>query len=169
MGCATAVARAGPARESSGEAKTVADKTAQSIHVDADPGTVMEVIADIGSYPEWVSEYTETEVLETDDEGYPLLARLMLEAAVLKDSMVLRYEWPADHRSVRWSLEESALLKSMDGAYRLQPTDSGTEVTYELAVDLMIPMIGLLKRKAERRLTDTALKDLKKRVESLEG
>jgi hypothetical protein len=26
-------------------------------------------------------------------------------------------------------------------------------------------MIGLLKRKAERRLTDTALKDLKKRVE----
>ena len=33
-------------------------------------------------------------------------------------------------------------------------------------VDLVIPMIGLLKRKAERRLTDTALKDLKKRVEA---
>ena len=146
----------------------MADKTAQTIYIDADPGTVMDVIADIGAYPDWVSEYTETEVLEADAEGYPLLARMVLEAAVLKDTMVLRYEWAADRRSVRWSLAESALLKSMDGSYRLSPHDSGTDVTYELAVDLMIPMIGLLKRKAERRLTDTALKDLKKRVESFE-
>jgi len=143
----------------------VAEKTAQTIYIDSDPGTVMDVIADIGSYPEWVSEYTETEVLESDAEGYPLQARLVLEAAVLKDTMVLKYVWPADRRSVRWSLVSSALLKSLDGSYRLTPNGSGTEVTYELAVDLMIPMIGLLKRKAERRLTDTALKDLKKRVE----
>lgn len=143
----------------------MAEKTAQTIYIDSDPGTVMDVIADIGSYPEWVSEYTETEVLESDSEGYPLQARLVLEAAVLKDTMVLKYVWPADRRSVRWSLVSSALLKSLDGSYRLTPSGSGTEVTYELAVDLMIPMIGLLKRKAERRLTDTALKDLKKRVE----
>jgi ribosome-associated toxin RatA of RatAB toxin-antitoxin module len=148
-----------------GKAAIVAEKTAQTIYIDSDPGTVMDVIADIGSYPEWVSEYTETEVLESDAEGYPLQARLVLEAAVLKDTMVLKYVWPADRRSVRWSLVSSALLKSLDGTYRLTPSGSGTEVTYELAVDLMIPMIGLLKRKAERRLTDTALKDLKKRVE----
>jgi ribosome-associated toxin RatA of RatAB toxin-antitoxin module len=149
-----------------GKAAIVAEKTAQTIYIDSDPGTVMDVIADIGSYPEWVSEYTETEVLESDAEGYPLQARLVLEAAVLKDTMVLKYVWPADRRSVRWSLVSSALLKSLDGTYRLTPSGSGTEVTYELAVDLMIPMIGLLKRKAERRLTDTALKDLKKRVEA---
>ena len=130
-----------------------------------DPGTVMDVIADIGSYPEWVKEYKETEVLDADAEGYPRTARLVLDAAVLKDTMVLEYEWPADRKSVRWWLVSSSLLKALDGEYRLVPKGSGTEVTYELAVDLMIPMIGLLKRKAERRLTDTALKDLKNRVE----
>jgi ribosome-associated toxin RatA of RatAB toxin-antitoxin module len=144
----------------------VADKTAQTIHIDADPSTVMDVIADIGSYPKWVKEYRETEVLEADDAGYPRTARLVLDAAVLKDTMVLAYEGPADHTSVTWSLVSSNLLKSLEGAYRLTPKGSGTDVTYELAVDLMIPMIGLLKRKAERRLTDTALKDLKKRVEA---
>jgi ribosome-associated toxin RatA of RatAB toxin-antitoxin module len=144
----------------------VADKTAQTIYIDADPATVMDVIADIDSYPDWVAEYKEAEVLEADDEGYPLVARLLLDAAVLKDNMVLAYEWPADHTSVTWSLVSSSLLKSLDGAYRLAPKGSGTDVTYELAVDLSIPMIGLLKRKAERRLTDTALKDLKKRVEA---
>jgi ribosome-associated toxin RatA of RatAB toxin-antitoxin module len=143
----------------------VADKTAQTIYIDADPGTVMDVIADIASYPEWVKEYTDAEVLSTDAGGNPKTARLVLDAAVLRDTMVLEYEWPKDRKSVRWWLVSSALLKALDGAYVLVPKGSGTEVTYELSVDLMIPMIGLLKRKAERRLTDTALKDLKKRVE----
>lgn len=143
----------------------MADKTAQTIYIDADPRTVMDVIADIGSYPEWVSEYKDAEVLEADEEGYPKTARLMLDAAVLKDTMVLSYDWPADRNSVRWSLVSSSLLRALEGSYELTPNGSGTDVTYELSVDLLIPMIGLLKRKAERRLTDTALKDLKKRVE----
>ena len=144
----------------------MADSTAQTIYIDADPKTVMNVIADIGSYPQWVSEYSETEVLEADDDGYPKTARLVLEAAVLKDTMVLTYDWPPDRKSVRWSLVSSSLLRSLNGAYLLSPKGSGTDVTYELSVDLIIPMIGLLKRKAERILTDTALKDLKKRVEA---
>ena len=143
----------------------MADRTAETIHIDADPRTVMAVIADIGSYPEWVSEYAETEVIEVDDQGYPTVARLVLDAAVLRDTMVLEYEWPADRTSVRWSLVSSTLLKSLDGAYRLTERSGGTDVTYELSVDLTVPMIGLLKRKAERRLTETALKDLKRRVE----
>lgn len=150
---------------SDGQSVTVADKTAQTIHIGADPRTVMAVIADIGAYPEWVSEYAQAEVLEADAEGYPTVARLVLEAAVLRDTMVLRYDWPPDRGSVRWSLVSSTLLKALEGAYTLRPSGSGTDVTYELAVDVVVPMIGLLKRKAERRLTETALEDLKRRVE----
>jgi ribosome-associated toxin RatA of RatAB toxin-antitoxin module len=145
----------------------VADKTAQTIHIEADPSTVMDVIADIASYPQWVNEYKDCEVLETDQRGFPKTARLVLDAAVLKDTMVLTYDWKrVDSGSVTWTLVSSSLLRGLDGAYHLAPKGSGTDVTYELSVDLLIPMIGLLKRKAERRLTDTALKDLKKRVEA---
>jgi ribosome-associated toxin RatA of RatAB toxin-antitoxin module len=145
----------------------VADKTAQTIHIDANPSTVMDVIADIASYPEWVNEYKDCEVLEADAKGYPKKARLVLDAAVLKDTMVLAYDWrKVDSGLVTWTLVSSSLLKALDGAYHLSPKGSGTDVTYELSVDLKLPMIGLLKRKAEHRLTDTALKDLKKRVEA---
>ena len=145
----------------------VAEKTAQTIHIDADPSTVMDVIADIHSYPQWVNEYKECEVLEANAAGYPKTARLVLDAAVLKDTMVLEYDWQqVDSGSMSWTLVSSSLLKALDGAYHLSPKGSGTDVTYELSVDLIIPMIGLLKRKAERRLTDTALKDLKKRAEA---
>ena len=93
----------------------MADKTAQTIYIDADPSTVMDVIADIGSYPDWVAEYKEAEVLEADDEGYPKTARLVLDAAVLKDTMVLAYDWPPDHGSVTWKLVSSSLLKISRG------------------------------------------------------
>ncbi|HEU0190901.1 MAG TPA: SRPBCC family protein [Mycobacterium sp.] len=144
----------------------MADKATQTINIEADPDTVMRIIADIGSYPDWVSEYTEAEVLETHPDGYPKVARMVLDATVLKDTLVFSYEWAADRRSVSWSLVSSSLLKALDGEYRLAPKGSGTDVTYNLSVELGIPMIGLLKRKAERRLTDTALKDLKKRAEA---
>jgi ribosome-associated toxin RatA of RatAB toxin-antitoxin module len=144
----------------------VAEKTARTIYIDADPNTVMNVIADIASYPEWISDYKEAEVLEADAQGYPKVARMVLDATIVKDTLVFSYDWPKDRGSVRWSLVSSSLLKALDGVYRLAPKGRGTDVTYELAVDLALPMIGLLKRKAERRLTDAALKDLKKRVEA---
>jgi ribosome-associated toxin RatA of RatAB toxin-antitoxin module len=143
----------------------VADKTAQTIYIDAEPSAVMDVIADIASYPQWVSEYTEAEVLETDAKGNPKVARLVLEAVVLKDTMVIAYEWPADRQSVRWSLVSSTLLKSLDGVYLLTPSGSGTDVTYELAVDLVYPIPGFVKRRAEGRIIKTALSELKARVE----
>lgn len=62
-------------------------------------------------------------MLETDTDGYPKQARLVLDAAVLKDTMVLAYDWPQDRRSVRWSLVSSSLLKALDGEYRLAPKD----------------------------------------------
>lgn len=143
----------------------VADKTRQTIYIDADPGEVMKAIADLESYPKWISEYKKVDVLEADDEGYPKKARMLMDATIFKDTLIMNYQWPADRKSLSWTLESSSLLKSLEGSYILAPKDSGTDVTYELAVDLAVPMIGMLKRKAERRLIDGALKDLKKRVE----
>ncbi len=55
----------------------------------------------------------------------------------------------------------------MDGAYVLeQLADDRTRVTYQLAVDVSVPLLGMLKRKAEKVIIDTALKGLKKQVEA---
>jgi hypothetical protein len=67
---------------------------------------------------------------------------------------------------VSWSLVEATVLKAMNGSYTLAGEGAeGTTVTYRLAVDVKIPMLGMLKRKAEKVIIDTALKELKKRVE----
>lgn len=77
----------------------VADKTTQTIYIDADPGEVMKAIADIEAYPQWISEYKEVEILEADDEGYPKRARMLMDAAIFKDTLIMSYEWPEDRQS----------------------------------------------------------------------
>ena len=85
---------------------------------------------------------------------------------LLKDTYELAYQWDDDGLGVSWSLVSGQLQKSQQGSYKLTTTPKGTEVTYTLAVDLSVPMIGVLRRKAERVILDTALKELKKRVEA---
>ncbi|QDQ97889.1 SRPBCC family protein [Tomitella fengzijianii] len=144
----------------------MADSTSGAITVAESPGVVMATIADLAAYPEWVSAVTSVEVLETGDDGRIHTARFVMDAGMVKDTYVLAYDWAADGMSVSWELVEGQLQKSQHGSYVLTPRDGGTEVVYELAVDLHIPMIGLLKRKAEKVIINTALGELKKRVEA---
>lgn len=144
----------------------MAEQTTSSITIDAPPARVMEVIADFPSYPEWAQGMKRAEVVEEGPGGRASQVHFELEAAPIKDSYTLGYDWQGD-AAVRWNLVEGKMLKAMQGAYELRPNGAGTEVTYRLAVELSIPMIGLLRRKAEKVIIDTALKGLKKRVESL--
>ncbi|BAD56562.1 SRPBCC family protein [Nocardia farcinica] len=144
----------------------MADRTQRSILIEAPAREVMAVIADLASYPEWVAAAKSVEVLETGTDGRARTARFVLDAGVVKDTYVLSYTWRPDDRAVSWKLVSGELQKAQDGSYVLAEKPGGvTEVTYELTVDLNIPMIGMFKRKAEKVITDTALKELKKRVE----
>jgi hypothetical protein len=144
----------------------MADQTTSSIVIDAPAAEVMAVIADFPAYPEWAQGMKKAEVVEEGSGGRADKVHFELEATPIKDSYTLSYDWKGDS-SVTWQLVEGKMLKAMEGAYVLQPVGAGTEVTYRLAVDLSIPMIGMLRRKAEKVIIDTALKGLKKRVESL--
>jgi ribosome-associated toxin RatA of RatAB toxin-antitoxin module len=144
----------------------MAEQTTSSIVIDAPAAEVMAVIADFPAYPEWAQGMKKAEVVEEGEAGRADKVYFELEATPIKDAYTLAYVWKGDS-SVTWELVEGRMLKAMEGAYVLQPSGDGTEVTYRLSVDVSIPMIGMLRRKAEKVIIDTALKGLKKRVESL--
>ena len=142
------------------------EQTSSTIVVDSTPTAVMAVIADLKAYPEWTGSVRSVEVLSQDDSGRPREARFVLDAGVVKDTYTLAYSWDGDVR-VSWSLVEAQMLTAMEGSYLLRADEpSRTTVEYVLTLDLKIPMIGLLRRKAEKVITDTALKELKRRVEA---
>jgi hypothetical protein len=147
----------------------MADRTSSSITVAAPRATVMGVIADFGSYPDWATGVRSAEVLEEGPDGRPRRVRFGLDAGMIRDSYVLAYDWEGD-AAVRWQLAEAgAMVTEMSGAYLLGDDGTGTSVSYELAVGTRVPMIGMLKRRAEKTIIGTALKGLKSRAESVPG
>jgi ribosome-associated toxin RatA of RatAB toxin-antitoxin module len=144
----------------------MADATTSTITIAAAPERVMAVIADFPAYPEWASQVKSVEVLGSDPNGRAERVKFTMDAGPIKDSYTLDYTWAPDARSVSWTLVKGHIQKAQNGSYTVVGTGSETTVTYSLAVDLNIPMIGMLRRKAEKVIIDTALKGLKRRVES---
>ena len=144
----------------------MAEQTSSSVVVDAPASRVMAVIADFERYPQWAQGVQVCEVRETLPDGRAREVRFELEATSIRDSYTLLYDWQGDE-AVTWTLgSPGRMLRRLDGSYRLTAVDAGTQVTYRLAVELAVPMIGLLKRKAEKVIIDTALTGLKGRVET---
>jgi carbon monoxide dehydrogenase subunit G len=144
------------------------DTSTQSIVIAAPPDKVAAVICDFPRYPEWVSAVKSIEVVEEYEDGYASQVRFVLDAGVVADEYVLQYEYAEDISRIEWHLTApSKMQKTQDGSYDLADNGDGTcTVTYTLAVDLSIGMLGMFRRKAEKMIMDTALKELKRRVES---
>lgn len=143
----------------------MADRTSSTIVIKGGRPEITAVIADLEGYPEWAGGIHGVEVLEARPDGRPARVRMTIDAGPIKDTIGLAYEWDGDE-GVRWTLvEKGNVVTSLHGSYRLAERDGGTEVTYELAVDSRIPMIGMVKRKGEKMIIDSALKGLKRHVE----
>ena len=143
----------------------MADESTQSIVVEAPPADVMAVIADFPAYPEWANAVKSTEVLDEFEDGKAREVKFTLDAGPFKDVYSLAYEWAPDGLRVDWHLVKGQMQKAQKGQYLLTPDGAKTKVTYTLAVQLAVPMIGLFRRKAEKMIMDIALKELKRRVE----
>lgn len=145
----------------------MAQRTSTSTLIAASPAEVLDVVADLATYPAWAGGVTSVEVLQ-DNDGWPVRARFSVDQPPIRDTYVLAYTWQVDHSGagrVLWTLAEpGTVITALDGSYDLVATGTGTTVTYDLSVDVAIPLPGILKRQAEKRIVATALVDLSTRV-----
>jgi hypothetical protein len=130
--------------------------------IDAEPDEVMAVIADFDAYPGWVDSMERATVLSATD-GLADEVEMVMAHPLFSDTYVLAYDWAPGH--VSWHLVRGGRLTAMDGSYVVAAGGGRSTVTYTLAVDTSLPMIGLLRRKAEKTIVDGALRGLKRRVE----
>ena len=146
----------------------MAESSTQSILINGDPARIAEVICDYRSYPRWTQAIKAAEVLEEYEDGYPATVRFVIDAGVVQDEYTLHYDYSEDISRIEWHLvQPSKMQRRQDGSYDIVDNGDGTcTVTYTLAVELSIGMLGMFKKKAERAIMDTALKELKKQVEA---
>ena len=82
-------------------------------------------------------------------------------------SYTLRYDYSGAPTRLSWEQVRGDVTRKLDGSYEIAPGDDGSaDVTYRLVVDLKVPLPVFVKRRAEGRITHTALKELKERAET---
>ncbi|GLU46076.1 SRPBCC family protein [Nocardiopsis ansamitocini] len=143
----------------------MSDHTSSAVTISAPPADILGVIADFASYPDWADGIKAADVVEHGADGRPARVRFTIDAGLVKDTYTLGYSW--DGLGVRWELVEAgSALSAMTGSYTLaEQSPSATDVTYELSIALRVPVPGIMRRRGERQIVDTALKGLRRRVE----
>jgi uncharacterized membrane protein len=137
-----------------------------TVTIEAPISDVQKILSELDKYPEWSTQIKSAESLATDDQGRITKIKMSIDAGVMKDRVVLDYDWSQAPEKIIFSLDEADLLTSMDGAYTFKSIDSETtEVTYELGVSLSMSIPDMMRKKAEKATIDAALAQLKSHLE----
>jgi len=145
----------------------MSEQAKEQIRIDASVESCFATLVDFASYPEWAGDLKEVTVVETDADNRAVVVEFRAAAMGRSTTYQLRYDYSAAPNRLGWELVEGDLPRELDGAYVLTAVDgdSATDVVYELAIDLVYPIPGFVKRRAEGRIIKTALSELKARVE----
>ena len=140
----------------------MATKDSREVVIDATPKQILDVIADVGATPSWSPQYQKAEILESYDNGRPKRVKMKIKAAGMTDEQVIEYTWADD--SVRWTLVSAGQLKAQDAGYTLTQEGDKTRVTFDLAIDLAVPMPGFVLKRAMKGGLESATDGLRKQV-----
>jgi ribosome-associated toxin RatA of RatAB toxin-antitoxin module len=142
----------------------VAELTQSSIVIAADAADIMDIIADVEAYGQWIPGIDKVSAEGVDSDGRPAAATFTGNLGLIKDTYTVAYDW-ADTK-VSWHLTKGEMLSDLHGTYTCTDLGDGTtEVDYTLAVQLAVPVVGMLRRRGEKIIVDSALKGLKRRAE----
>ena len=111
-------------------------KGRQEIECDIPANSLMEVILDFKSYPDFLPEVLKVEIVE---KGPPVWEVRFFLKLIRPLQYLLRLEQKSENE-LHWSLIEG-YFTSNNGSWILQPLDAGTHITYQIAmqVDTFIP------------------------------
>lgn len=147
---------------------TMADQATQQMVVRASPQRTWEVLTAFEDYPLWASDLKAADVVARDDRGRGLEVAFRAAAMGRSTSYTLRYDYGEAPRVLAWKQIRGDITRKLDGSYELAPVQGDpdrTQVTYHLEVDLILPLPGFVKRRAEGRLLSTALRSLRDHLE----
>lgn len=144
----------------------MAEQTKGETRIDATASEVLAVITDFRAYPKWATGIKKADVTKKDSKGRPTEVAFEVSQMGVGAKYTLAYKYKAKDGGVSWTTKSaSGAVKDIKGEYVLESEGEGTKVTYRTTIEPAIPMMGFMKRQAEKTIIGTALGGLKKRVE----
>jgi ribosome-associated toxin RatA of RatAB toxin-antitoxin module len=143
----------------------VTQRATESITVHASPETIYAVVTDFEHYADWVSDLKRIEVVTRDDQGRGLEVEFRAAAFGRSTTYTLRYDYAKAPNVLSWRQVQGDLTETLNGRYTFDADGEETRVTYDLEVELLVPIPTFIKSRAAYRIQTQALRELKAQAE----
>jgi hypothetical protein len=146
--------------------QTMAESATQTITIEAPLESCFAIATDFEHYPEWAHDVKEAVVKERDHLARATEVEFRASALGRSTHYTLHYDYSDAPGRFSWKLVQGDIMRACDGSYIFSASGpSATDVVYELSIELVVPLPGFVKRRAEVRILNT-VKELKTRAES---
>jgi ribosome-associated toxin RatA of RatAB toxin-antitoxin module len=138
----------------------------KTVEVDADAASILAIVADFESYPQWNDGVKGLWVLARYDDGRPSQLRLDAKYEAIEDSLIQAVYYPSPTQ-IQTVLQQGNLFKKQEQLFSVVDMGGSSLLTVDLDVEPSMPIPAPMVKTMANNVLDYLAENLKKRAEEL--
>jgi len=138
----------------------------KTVEVNADADSILRIVADFETYPEWNTEVKAVYVLARYDDGRPSQLRLDMEIQGQAGTFIQAVYYPGEGQ-IQTVLQQGELFKKQDQLFSVVAMGPSSLLTVDLEVEVSLPVPDMMVKKLINDVLEHLANNLKTRAEQL--
>jgi ribosome-associated toxin RatA of RatAB toxin-antitoxin module len=138
----------------------------KTVEVAASAESIMAIVADFESYPQWNEEIKGCWVLARYDDGRPSQLRLDTSVQGMDGTYIQAVYYPSEHQ-IQTVMQQGALFSKQEQVFAVVETGPTSLLTVDLDVEVTLPVPAVMVKKIANDALDHLAGNLKTRAEQL--
>ncbi|HEY2450590.1 MAG TPA: SRPBCC family protein [Mycobacterium sp.] len=138
----------------------------KTVEVAAPASSILAIVADFESYPQWNKEIKGLWVLARYDDGRPSQLRLDAKFEAIEDSLIQAVYYPNPNQ-IQTVLQQGNLFKKQEQLFSVVETGATSLLTVDMDVEPSMPIPAPMVKTLVGNVLDYLADNLKQRAEDL--
>jgi ribosome-associated toxin RatA of RatAB toxin-antitoxin module len=138
----------------------------KTVEVSASAESIMAIVADFESYPDWNEEIKGCWILARYDDGRPSQLRLDTSVQGMDGTYIQAVYYPGENQ-VQTVMQKGDLFKKQEQVFSVVEMGTTTLLTVDLDVEVTLPVPAPMVKKVVNDALDHLAENLKARAEEL--
>jgi ribosome-associated toxin RatA of RatAB toxin-antitoxin module len=138
----------------------------KTVEVAADAASILAIVADFESYPQWNKEIKGLWVLARYDDGRASQLRLDAAYEAIEDTLIQAVYYPNPNQ-IQTVMQQGNLFKKQDQLFSVVETGATSLLTVDMDVEPSLPIPAPMVKTLVGNVLDYLAENLKKRAEEL--
>jgi ribosome-associated toxin RatA of RatAB toxin-antitoxin module len=138
----------------------------KTVEVSASADSILAIVADFESYPQWNKEIKGLWVLARYDDGRPSQLRLDAKYEAIEDTLIQAVYYPNPNQ-IQTIMQQGNLFKKQEQLFSVVETGATSLLTVDMDVEPSLPIPAPMVKTLVGNVLDYLAENLKQRAEDL--